>query len=293
MKTKIILLLAAVLAVVVGFPCQATGKHTKKAPKRACIELENDQYGVTRRINPKCKAVYLVFTAHYSTNDNGHFENFDGIVPVLDVLKEKKVRGSFFPTGLCFDQPQYKAAIKRIVDEGHYLSAHSYGHLLMCEGEKSLVTRDSIDNDIKLMEKKLGEVGLKKSQYCWMIPPYETYNQENVDELQRLGYHLISPTPGIKTDMDWTAPGDKNYVSAHDIMQQLWDYETKHGMNGVILLVHAMNYPGRTQADRVYDHLGEIIDGLRARGYTFKTMNDVIAASRKRLVFNTSIVERP
>ena len=37
----------------------------------------------------------------------------------------------------------------------------------------------------------------------------------------------------------------------------------------------------------------EIIDGLRARGYTFKTMNDVIAASRKRLVFNTSIVERP
>jgi hypothetical protein len=54
-----------------------------------------------------------------------------------------------------------------------------------------------------------------------------------------------------------------------------------------------MNYPGRTQADRVYDHLGEIIDGLRARGYTFKTMNDVIAASRKRLVFNTSIVERP
>ena len=114
----------------------------RQAPKRACIVLENDQYGVTRRINPKCKAVYLVFTAHYSTNDNGHFENFDGIVPVLDVLKEKKVRGSFFPTGLCFDQPQYKAAIKRIVDEGHYLSAHSYGHLLMCEGEKSLVTRD-------------------------------------------------------------------------------------------------------------------------------------------------------
>ena len=93
--------------------------------------------------------------------------------------------------------------------------------------------------------------------------------------------------------MDWSTPGDKNYVSAHDIMQQLWDYEAKHGMNGVILLVHAMNYPGRTQADRVYDHLGEIIDGLRARGYTFKTMNDVIAASRKRLVFNTSIVERP
>ncbi len=268
------------LVMLLCTACHTAGSNTEKQGQASGLALVVDQQGVARKINPKQKAVYLVFTAHYSSADSGRFENFDGVVPVLDILKQKGVKGSFFPTGVCFDQPKYKAAIKRIVADGHYLSAHSYAHLLMSEGGKSLVTTDSIDKDIKLMEQKLNEVGLKKSQYCWMIPPYETYNQENVDELHRLGYHLISPTAGINTDMDWTAPGDKNYTSAHDIMQTLWRYEAQHGMNGVILLVHAMNYPGRTVSDRVYTHLGEIIDGLRARGYTFKTMTDVIAASK-------------
>jgi peptidoglycan/xylan/chitin deacetylase (PgdA/CDA1 family) len=46
-------------------------------------------------------------------------------------------------------------------------------------------------------------------------------------------------------------------------------------MNGVILLIHAMNYPDRTDEDRPYTYLGEIIDTLRSKGYTFKTMFDL------------------
>ena len=36
-----------------------------------------------------------------------------------------------------------------------------------------------------------------------------------------------------------------------------------------------MNYPGRAKEDRVYSHLGEIIDGLRARGYSFGTFKEL------------------
>ena len=64
-----------------------------------------DDSGIVRRVNPEEKNVYLVFTAHYSENDQGYFENFDGLVPVLNTLKEKGVKGSFFPTGVCFAQP--------------------------------------------------------------------------------------------------------------------------------------------------------------------------------------------
>lgn len=41
-----------------------------------------------------------------------------------------------------------------------------------------------------------------------------------------------------------------------------------------------MNYPDRTDADRPYTYLGEIIDKLKEKGYTFKTMFDVIEAEK-------------
>ena len=45
-----------------------------------------DDNGIVRRVNPDEKNVYLVFTAHYSENDSGYFENLDGIVPVCILL---------------------------------------------------------------------------------------------------------------------------------------------------------------------------------------------------------------
>ena len=115
-----------------------------------------DESGIVRRVNPDEKNVYLVFTAHYSENDSGYFENFDGIMPVLNTLKEKDVKASFFPTGVCFAQPQYEESIRRIIDEGHYLSAHSYAHLVLCEDGKTLVSADSLAKDFALMEAQLG-----------------------------------------------------------------------------------------------------------------------------------------
>jgi len=246
--------------------------------QKAETTFEKDQYGVVTKINPDQKVVYLVFTAHYSENDSGYFENFDGIVPVLDVLKEKGVKGSFFPTGKCFVQDQYREPIRRIVDEGHYLSAHSFAHLLLCDEQDrsvSLVGADSIAVDFARMEKCLQEVGLTKEQYNWMIPPYETYNDESVAAMHSLGFHLLNPTPGLINDMDWTKPGDANYVSGEDIMNRIWEYEAANTLNGVIMLVHAMVYPDRTDEDRVFTHLGEIIDTLREKGYGFATMADV------------------
>lgn len=246
------------------------------------VDLYNDECGVTRRINIDEKNVYLVFTAHYSEIDSGYFENFDGVVPVLDILKEKDVKGSFFPTGCCFRQEKYKDAIQRIIDEGHYLSAHSNNHLELCstdEQHRTLVSADSLAKDIAGMEAELAKFGLKKEQYRWMIPPYESYNKENADDLRNLGYMLCNPTYGIETSLDWAGPDSGQYCSAEELVSNIWLYDkidTEHGLNGCIILIHAMNYPDRTDDDRVYTHLGEIIDGLRDRGYGFKTFKDLL-----------------
>ena len=77
------------------------------------------------------------------------------------------------------------------------------------------------------------------------------------------------------TGMDWTSPGAPNYISTEEILEGIWQYESENSMNGVLLLIHAMNYPDRTDEDRPYTYLGEIIDILKSKGYTFKTMFDL------------------
>ena len=235
-----------------------------------------DDSGIVRRVNPDEKNVYLVFTAHYSENDNGYFENFDGVVPVLNTLKEKGVKGSFFPTGVCFVQPQYQEPIRRIVDEGHYLSAHSYAHLVLCEKDETLVSADSLAKDFALMEAQLERFGLEKKQYYWMIPPYETCNEESRKNIEALGYRLLNPSEGPIFDLDWTTPDMPSYKTIDQMLDRLWEMEETEGLNGIILLIHAMNYPEKQDYERPYNHLGEIIDTLKDRGYGFKTFKDVI-----------------
>jgi len=240
------------------------------------VRAELDTCGVARKLFSDHKTIYLVFTGHFSIDDAGYFENFDGVETVLNTLKAKGVKGSFFPTAITLAMPRYESSIKRIIAEGHYISGHSYGHLLLCDTQgKTLVTRDSVNVDLKLMEYQLERFGLKKEDYRKMIPPYETANKETAQWYMDKGYSLLSPTLGILTDQDWTQPGKPNYLSAQDILNLVWKYEREKGLDGVILLIHAMNYPWRTPDDRPYNHLGLIIDRLREMGYQFGCIKDV------------------
>ena len=248
-----------------------------KQNRSAAPVFVQDETGIVRRVNPDEKNVYLVFTAHYSEDDKGYFENFDGIVPVLNTLQEKGVKGSFFPTGVCFAQPQYQEAIRRIIEEGHYLSSHSYAHLVLCDQGQTLVSADSLARDFALMEAQLERFGLEKKDYYWMIPPYESCNTESRENIEALGYRLLNPSEGPIFDLDWTTPDMAAYKTVDQMLSRLWELEETEGLNGLILLIHAMNYPDKLDSERPYNHLGEIIDTLKARGYGFRTFKDVIA----------------
>lgn len=251
------------------------------APAQQEHEFVTDKYGVVQRIDPAEKNVYLVFTAHFSENDNGAFENFDGIIPILDTLQAKGVKGSFFPTGACFRQPKYHDAILRIIDEGHYLSHHSSKHLLMCPEDSNrdsinLVTADSIREDMEEMAATMKEFGLEREDYPWMIPPYEVYNQFSADALRECGYKLVNPTQAtLITGNDWCAETSPAFWSGEKIMNTLWEIEANETLNGAVILIHAMVYPNRQDKDRTFMHLGEMIDHLRELGYDFRTFNDL------------------
>jgi len=271
MKKNILLLFAFAALIAAG--C----KPSTPAP----TEFIYDEYGVATGVKTDEKVVYLVFTAHYSTNDDGYFENFDGLVPVLDIMKEKGVQGSFFPTGNCFRVEKYKEPIKRLIDEGHYLSHHSNHHLMLCSYDDrnlNLVSADSIAVDAAAVEAELASFGLEKDDYLWMIPPYEYYNQYSADTYRSLGYKLINRTPGFKTTNDWGQLGEPGYHPAKELVDSIWEYEASHenGLKGVFLHFHAMVYPGRAENDCPFLYLGEVIDRLKAEGYTFKTCKELI-----------------
>lgn len=240
-----------------------------------------DDCGVVQRIDTAEKGIYLVFTGHFSTGDNGYFENFDGIEPVLNTLKEKDVKGSFFPTGACYREPKYTQSIKRIMDEGHYLSHHSSKHLLLCPENElkdsvNLCTEDSIRQDMAEMEALMSVFGLNKEQYSWMIPPYEHYNQFSARVLQDCGYKLLNPTAEtLFTGNDWAPIGSASYYTGDSLLNRLWKLESEQGLNGAIILIHAMYYPNRLDEDRMFTRLPEIIDHLRELGYTFHSVNEL------------------
>jgi len=268
------LLLIATLMIIAG--CSQS---------KSKLELVNDQYGVAHKINPHEKSIYLIFTGHFSTNDDGYFENFDGAANVLKTLAEHNVKASFFPTGNCFRVERYQQVMRDIIDQNHYLSGHSDRHLLLCsytDRNESLVTADSLARDIAGMEAELEKFGLTKEQYLWLVPPYEYYNQFSADALRDLGYKLANPTEGLVTGMDWMGPEHPEYHSAEQLLNNIWNYEKEHSLNGAIILIHAMNYPNRADEDRPYMYLGEIIEKLKNMGYGFKTFKDVIACEKEK-----------
>jgi peptidoglycan/xylan/chitin deacetylase (PgdA/CDA1 family) len=97
----------------------------KKQLKSA--DLEKDETGAIIRINPKVKNIYLAFTAD---------SLFEGGEQILEDLKEDNINASFFLTGNFLRNPGHKKAIKRMINEGHYVGVHSDKHLLYCDWEK-------------------------------------------------------------------------------------------------------------------------------------------------------------
>ena len=76
-------------------------------------------------------------------------------------------------------------------------------------------------------------------------------------------------------------PEHPRYRSARQLINNIWEFEKEHTLNGAIILIHAMDYPNRTDEDRPYRHLGEIITGIKDLGYDFKTFHDVIALEKQ------------
>lgn len=223
------------------------------AVRRHCVWSRG---GVIRTDTTR-KRVTLMFTAA---------DYADGADDILRALRQEGVKGAFFLTGKFLQRNP--GLVRRMVDEGHYVGSHSYGHLLYFPWDRPemSVTREEFEEDMRRSYAALAPYGITMRNTPYFVPPYEHYNDTVAEWAGRLGLVVLNFTPGSTSNADYTTPAMKNYRSSQTIYENILRLEEKEGLNGHLLLFHLGTSPERE--DKFYrEHLRRLIQELKKRGY--------------------------
>lgn len=199
---------------------------------------------------------------------------------ISHVLKKHQVKASFFLTGRFYRNPAFRALIRGLKKEGHYLGAHSDEHLLYCDWTKRdslLVTREQFREDLRKNYQRMEAFGVKKKDAPYFLPPYEWYNRSISNWTSEEGLQLVNFSPGTRSAADYTYPEMGNrYVGSETVLQSIMGYEAKdrNGLNGFMLLLHIGTDPRRT--DKFYHRLDEMLTKLKEKNYRFVRLDELL-----------------
>lgn len=182
----------------------------------------------------------------YLTFDNG-YEN--GYTPaILDVLKEKNVKATFFVTGHYIeDQPEL---LKRMVQEGHIIGNHSWSH-----PDMSTLNADRIRQEIEKVNASIAAITPQK-ETVYFRPPRGIFNERVLKIVRDMGMETIFWSIAYK---DWERDVSRGKDYAY---QQV----VKQFHPGAVILLHSVSKDNA-------EALGMIIDEALRQGYTFESLD--------------------
>jgi len=198
---------------------------------------------------------------------------------ILDVLKAKHAPAVFFVVGVHGDQ--HPELLKREYAEGHEIGNHTFTH-----PQFDQISHTELKWQLNLTQRLIeSTVGVKTILFR---PPYGIDHQpeyaEEVAQLplvQDMGYLIV----GQRIDPDdWNTPDGKNQAPAEDIVKNVLRQVGK----GNIILLH----DGGGERAQTVAALPMIIDELRARGYQFVSVGDLIAKTRAEVMLPLSAQEQ-
>jgi len=198
---------------------------------------------------------------------------------ILDVLKAKRVPGIFFVIGEQANQSP--DLLKREYNEGHEIGNHTFTHPKFDQ-----IGRTEVQWQLNLTQRLIeSTLGVKSLLFR---PPYGIDHQpeyaEEVAQLpypQELGYIIV----GQKIDPDdWRMTDDKRQRPAREIAADV----LRQAKNGNIVLLH----DGGGEREETVAALPLIIDELRAQGYEFVSVADLVGKTRADLMVPLSLRER-
>ena len=228
-------------------------------------------HGAAIRGDVSKKEIALVFTGD---------EYGEGLPSIIQTLNKENIKASFFFTGRFYRNPLFKKDIQALKEGFHFLGPHSDQHLLYCDWTKRdslLVTRGLFLHDFNQNLQAMRDNHWLEPGNHYMIPPYEWWNNTVAKWANETGISLLSFTPGTGSNADYTWPEmGTSYKSSEAILQSIKNFEAidPHQLNGLVLLVHVGTDPRRK--DKFYEHLGTLIAALKAKGYQFKTVDEIL-----------------
>jgi len=227
----------------------------------------------------------------------------DGPAPetaqILDILKEKGVRATFFVNGVERDKPaaelaksnrfiEYRDVLKRMIAEGHVIGNHTFSHR-----DLATLSVSQINWQLDMVQKCLDEaLGADAPRLKLLRPPFGSpwIGRWNTDDqrrkvaavLEARGMPVINWTTAWDSSdsVDWVV-GESARLKSTKFVPTM-QYTAKQNRELKRLLAHA---DGQTSAVVLFhdthpttlDVLGTVIDRYKELGYHFATMDDYVA----------------
>lgn len=172
----------------------------------------------------------------------------DGPLPevterILDILKEKNVKATFFMLGMQVEK--YPETAKRVAREGHELDNHSWDHRNL-----TILSEDEVKDEVARTSQIIRDVTGKAIKY--VRPPYGFFNDATADFIEeRLVTWSVDPRDWENQDAELT-----------------YSVAVNGAYDGAVILMHDIY-------SSTADALPGIIDELRAAGYEFATIDEL------------------
>jgi len=178
-------------------------------------------------------------------------------VSMLDTLKEKGLRTSFFVLGWWAEREPGRSILKRIADDGHEVASH--GHSVF---DLTSVSDAAVREDLERADAAISAVTGKTTRPLWSASA--GYRNARVHRVvASLGYRPIYLTVD---SLDWTheATADSVY---NRVMERT--------VNGAIVVLH---FDSPTTVRSTAGALPRLIDDLRANGFSLVTVTELLTA---------------
>lgn len=166
---------------------------------------------------------------------------------ILDIMSEYNAKGTFFLVGFWIDK--YEKETKAIAEAGFEIGNHSRNHLNMPK-----LSENEIENEIEYVNDRVFDLTGKKPKY--FRAPFGDYNNKLMTSLE--GLNMVGVQWSIDS-LDWKG------ISA----KQIYDRVVPKAKSGDIVLFH-------NNSDHVLDALPMVLTALRAQGFEFVTIADLV-----------------
>jgi peptidoglycan-N-acetylglucosamine deacetylase len=200
---------------------------------------------------------------------------------ILDILKQKNVPATFFVIG--WDANKWPQLLRREYEEGHEIGNHTYSHP---DWENPNLSSTQIRWELNLTERLIESVvGVKPLLFR---PPYGIDHQPDFAEevahlpiAQDMGYIIV----GQRVDPDdWSQLRPGVPLPASKIVENV----LREAPKGNIVLLH----DGGGDRSQTVAALPQLIDALRAKGYEFVSVPDLIGKTRAQVMLPLSPEEQ-